>query len=780
MILSKRFFRIIAIVLFGILFLYFAATLFDSALCNIISVLGAYTAAGILLFSYLKSDRKVKVSITFLLYSIACFSWGIADTIWAIISFSGGNPENSSVLWVIYALTNCLLLAAMVLYAVCQFRKWDLVQSAIDVTISGFLTVVLFWIIFLNKNTTILNNLLVLDFTSILSIITDILICIGIFSWFISVRSGKIPAFIRIISFGLVLFALTDVTYYYMVLTDLYYPNSLIDYIYLFSLAVIAFGALWKTYKDSSVFELNVVTNIGKRIRWVYLLLYPLVMIIISYTGIVKVRLTIDDYASLFIPVLVYWALCKYVQVSIEKESVLKRNNELLEQRVAEQIKELSFLANQDILTRLYNRRYFMSCLDGTLKNKGSNDLTALIMIDLDRFKTINDSMGHDVGDMVLIDISNRLVQWNNNNAVIARLGGDEYAILLSGKYSKNDIEGYCNQIILACRRPIKIEGSLINITISIGISLTISEKCSGRELMQNAEIAMYRAKSQGYNKFLFYDLLMSDDFRKLVEIEVLLKQTDVEKDFEMFYQPQFQLPELKLIGAEGLIRWKNAEHGYIPPSLFIPIAEQTGHIHKIGKWVMQEVMKQAVVWNDHYSIPLKIGFNLSPKQLKDEGFINLFQELISENSVNPNWVDIEITESVMMNNEDDFVDKLSALRDMGFSVSIDDFGSGYSALGYLNKYQFDRVKIDKSLVDNISSHSLNGSNVVRAAVDMAHASGIKTIAEGIERQEQLDVLTKLGCDQIQGYLIGRPVPADIFEQRYLKQIADYLKFDTK
>jgi EAL domain-containing protein (putative c-di-GMP-specific phosphodiesterase class I) len=306
--------------------------------------------------------------------------------------------------------------------------------------------------------------------------------------------------------------------------------------------------------------------------------------------------------------------------------------------------------------------------------------------------------------------------------------------------------------------------------TISLGVALGTDGESDGKALMRNADIAMYRAKSQGYNKYLFYDPLMSDDFKKSVEIEFLLKQTNAETDFELFYQPQYALPGVELVGAEALIRWKNPEHGYIPPNVFIPIAEQIDYIQRIGKWVMRQAMRQAVKWNSQYKTPIKVAFNVSPKQLNSTGFIGLIKDSIAESGVNPGWIDAEITESVMMRTEDCIGDIFSALKKLGITVSIDDFGSGYSALGNLNKYQFERIKIDKSLIDNISANSISGSNVVRAAIDMAHAWGIQAIAEGVEKQEQLDVLIQLGCDQAQGYLLGRPVPADIFELRYIKQ----------
>lgn len=754
-----------------LLIAYLIAVLLRSEnISNILSLLNAYAAAGILLFSYIKTDRTIKVRITLLLYAMACFAWGVADTVWAVMSFTSGAPEDSPVIWVLYVLTNCLFTISLLIFAVQQFRKWDFVQFGIDLFVSGFLSIILFWILFLHKDINVLNSLLASDFTSILSIFTDIIIGVCIISWFLSVRKGKIPGFLRFISAGLFLFAVVDLLYYYLDYNGAYFPNSLNDLLYVLALDVVAFGALWKTYKSRFVFDLSVVVNIGGRRRWTYLLLFPAFMIIVVVTGLIPVRLDIGDFFAIGGPTLFYWAACKYVQVSLEKEALLKQNNEMLEQRIADQISELSFLANQDTLTTLFNRRYFMSCLDDMITNKRESETVALLIIDIDRFKTINESFGHDTGDKVLIDLSYRMIEWNNYGATIARFGGDEFAIMFAGKYTPKDIEDFCAGIINVCGQPLSIGRNELSLTMCIGVATATADVCDGKTLMQNADIAMYQAKSQGYNRYQFYDSLMSRDFKKSMEIEFLLRQTDPEKDFELFYQPQYALPEKELIGAEALIRWKNSEHGYIPPNVFIPIAEQINYIYKIGKWVMQETIRQSIAWNSRYDIPLKIGFNISPKQFKNGDFINLIKTLVADSAVNPAWIDAEITESVMINEADNVNDVFSVLHELGITVSIDDFGSGYSALGYLNKYPFDRIKIDKSLVDNISSRNISGANVIRAAINMAHASGIQTIAEGVETQEQLDILIELGCDQVQGYLLGRPVPADVFEQRYISQ----------
>lgn len=746
-----------------------AMALNSDLLCNILSPITGLTAAGILFYAYVRSDRSNKVSIAFLLCAFSCVAWGIADLLWLIMELKGLDPMVSPVLWIIYALTNFFILISITVFAVLQFSKWNLIQLFADVLSIVILSIFLFWIVFLGKDIRVLTELLKSDFTSVFSVITDILIISEIILWSLAVRSKKIPAFIRIISTGILLFALADIVYYYIEFKGLYIPNSVVDLSYAFSLYTIAFGSLYKTFWGTK-YDLAVFTNVGRKRRWVFLLIYPLVMIVLKAVGIIEINLIALDYIAFAGFIAVYGIFSSYIQLSVEKETSLKHQNEILEQRVSEQIKELKFLADQDTLTTLYNRRYFVTCIDDYIETILPGETMALMLIDLDRFKTINDNFGHDVGDKVLIELSRRMMEWNNFGAILSRLGGDEFAILVIGKYTRREMEDYCDQVLKICSRPVCIGHESLEVTISLGVALLSPEACEKRTLFKNADIAMYGAKSQGYNKYLFYNPLVAENINKKNHIEALLRQAEVEKDFELFYQPQYSLPDMKLIGAEALIRWKNAEHGYIPPGVFIPVAEEIGYIIKLGKWVVQEAIRQAARWNEAGGYPMKIGFNISPKQLSDETFIEFLKSAIEQASVEVDWIDAEITESITSEDEKRVYTVVEAFRNLGISVSIDDFGSGYSSLGCLNKYHFDRIKIDKSLIDSVSLGNISGINVVKAAISMANAVGIKTIAEGVETREQLDILKELGCGQAQGYLLGRPVPAAVFERIFIAE----------
>lgn len=732
---------------------------------NICIAVNAFIATGVLLFSYIKSKNK-----NFLFFSIACFAWAMGEVFWSFLELSDIDPSENILASLIYFVSNCCLLLTFFIFSYKKSSKWNYVQLYIDSLIIGILNFSMIWMVFLNNDLYIMEMMQASVIRTV-SVIFDVFLGIVVLAWLFSIRSGKIVIHDKIIFLGILIFSFNDILFFYTDLQGIYFSNSLIDFTYILSLQMIAFGVLLKVFSEESLVNSTVVTNIGNTKSWLYLFIYPLCAYLFEAFDIIEGTVTLMQILLLIVMILLYRAASKYVQISIQNEQLLyqaRHMNEILEKRVAEQVAELTYLVNRDTLTTLFNRRHFYRCVDKSINSLSQNDTLAILLIDVDRFKKINDNFGHDVGDTVLIKLSNRLIDWNKIGAELCRLGGDEFAIMIVGSYTPCEIQEFCMELIKFCYEPIRIRDSVINMSVSVGVSL-FSEEAQNREvLMKHADMAMYRAKAQGFSKLQFYNQTFNKDFNKNNEIEILLKQINVEKDFELYYQPQFSLPELTLIGAEALIRWNQPKHGYIPPNIFIPIAEEVGRIIKIGKWVIKEAIKQTIIWNKRYQNNLKIGFNISVKQLADDEFINILKTLIMETGVNTAWLDAELTESVMITDGSRVNQALLLMKQLGLSVSIDDFGAGYSSLSYLNNYQFDRIKIDKSLIDQVSAENVNGINIVKAAITMAKAVGVKTIAEGVETQEQLDIITSLGCDEVQGYLLGKPVPADIFEQRFL------------
>lgn len=772
MVSSRSLFLRKATVLTTLLVGYFFACILQSNLWgNILSPANAFAAAGVLFYTFLRLDDYKSVRISMLFFSISCMFWGIADVIWAVLAFWEVDPSENVIIWVLYSLTNLFLIMSFGLFVTIQFRKWSAAQLIADAVTAGLAGGAYVWIIFFNRDMTVFGQLMQLDFTSITSVGIDILLATGIFTWLISIRTRNIPKYLLLIAIGVNLFALVDLLYYYLDLRGAYIPNSLVDFSYIFSLYCIALGALWKNCLNQNKEVFFQLKNIGFKKRWTYFLTFPISMLIISSTGLIKTEITYTDYAFFAALVVLNWSFSRYIQMAIENERLLgieKRGNEVLELKVAEQIKELLYLANQDTLTALSNRRCFMGILNESIQTIRPQETLALMMLDMDRFKTINDSYGHDAGDKVLIEFANRLTVWNRIGATIARLGGDEFGFIFKGNYLLDDLSKICLEITDIFSEPILIGGTKMDVSASIGVSILSKQTSDAKTLMKNADIAMYQAKAQGYNKYQLFDPVLCESAVNSSKIELLLRQVDVEKEFELYYQPQFSLPNKELVGAEALIRWKSRGNGYIPPNAFIPVAEKIEYIARIGKWVMTQSVQQAVAWNRKVEHPFKIGMNISPRQLNDDAFLSILVMLIQQTGIDASWLDVEITESTMISQTDKVQDVFNMLKKIGVSVSIDDFGSGYSAMGYLNKYAFDRIKIDKSLIDNIVAYNLSGINIVKSIIDMSKSLGIKTIAEGVETDDQLDTLIRLGCDQVQGYLLGRPVPANEFERIFM------------
>lgn len=736
---------------------------------NLFSPLNAFAAAGILLFSYRKTAPGRKARITYLLYAFGIAAWGIADIIWGVLTLWGKDPMESPAVWVVYVLTNCLILAALAVFSVFQYQKWSSIQLSVDVFFISAMTLLFFWIVFLDKNVSTLIVLLQMDFTSLLSILTDVAILIGVLSWYLSIRSGKIPVSIRIMSIGSALFALTDIFYYYVDFKGYYLPNSPVDFAYSLSLYLLAIGAWWRVCQAPGEYDLTANTNAGSYKKWFYLLLYPLTLLIADATGWVKIVLMPTDlilYAAL---IFFYWIACRYIQFSIEREAFLTHTNELLEQRVAEQVRELQRLADQDTLTSLFNRRYFMNRLEERIRSIQPGETIALLMIDLDRFKTINDTYGHHVGDQVLVALSARLAARNSCGAVLARLGGDEFAILITGAYTKEDIEAYCRQAIHLCSGPIQAGERVLEITLSIGIAFSTGETPNGLTMLKHADSAMYRSKAQGRNQYLFYDPRFDRDMHLTDPAEPRARRAEGGKNFELVYQPQFSLPEKQLVGAEALIRCRTSGRGDLPPNGFSPIAKKIDDILKQGRQMMQESIRQASLWSRNRPDSLPVDISLSPEQLADEAFLSILLILAETAHRNSSGPDPERSGSSREEIGETASQVLNALNRLGLSVSTDGVSPGEPELGFLRKYPFVRIKIDQSLVEAISSRNRGGIGILETIISSAKATGIQTIAEGVETQEQLDILTELGCDQAQGHLLGKPVPVDVFEHRFLK-----------
>lgn len=418
---------------------------------------------------------------------------------------------------------------------------------------------------------------------------------------------------------------------------------------------------------------------------------------------------------------------------------------------------QIEFMAFHDPLTSLPNRRLFKNRLNQALELAKKEKFTVgIFFLDLDQFKLINDTLGHNTGDLLLIEVTKRLKNCIREQDTLSRQGGDEFTILLP-KVTQLDAQNIAEKIIFSLRRPFKVDQNELFITPSIGISFYPFHSKQADELLLKADIAMYKAKELGKNNYHFYNPMLEKESRdKLMIQNELYKALELEQ-FILYYQPKIDIDTNQLVGVEALIRWQHP-NGMIPPMQFISILEETGLIIPIGEWILREACQQNKRWQDEGYPPISISVNLSTRQFYQQHLISMVSEILQETGLSAEYLEVEITESMTMD-----VDLASSilheLKALGVKISIDDFGTGYSSLYYLKKFPIDGLKIDQSFIRDILTDQ-NDSSIVTTIIDMAHHLGLKVIAEGVETAEQLHFLKENQCDEAQGYLFSPPVPA--------------------
>lgn len=418
------------------------------------------------------------------------------------------------------------------------------------------------------------------------------------------------------------------------------------------------------------------------------------------------------------------------------------------------------FLADHDELTGLPNRSLFKQSLaQGIQRAERSGKFLSVLFLDLDRFKNINDSLGHETGDEVLRAVAERLSGCVRQVDVVARFGGDEFAVLIEGLTAEDQAGAVARKIIDALAKPLVLAGRQYRLGASIGISTYPSDGRDVLSLQKNADIAMYRAKEEGRGTFQFYSEQLNTHSIQRLEFESNLNGALSNREFVLYYQPKVELASGRIAGVEALIRWVSPQFGFVSPADFIAIAEETGLIVPMGRWVVQTACAQNRAWQKGGLPLLRIAVNISARQMADKGLVNFIVDSMTRTDLTAESLELEITESAVMSNQDHAEKVLNQLKALGFHLTMDDFGTGYSSLAYLKRFPFDSVKIDQSFVRGIPANR-DDCAIVEAIVAMAHSLELKVVAEGVETQEQSEFLRKLGCDQIQGYVFSKPIPS--------------------
>lgn len=426
-----------------------------------------------------------------------------------------------------------------------------------------------------------------------------------------------------------------------------------------------------------------------------------------------------------------------------------------------EQKQEVEFLALHDFLTSLPNRLFIeKSILKKMQTAKLKDSKIFMFYIDLDRFKIINDTLGHDVGDEMLIEASNRIQASLRGSDIVARVGGDEFIILSETLHTNDEAKVVCERIIKLFAEPIQTKKHLLNITLSIGVAVFPDDAKDYQTLLKHADIAMYQAKDSGKNTFSFYQKRLFDDAKNRLNMEQAFKNAIDNNEFYMLYQPKYTLEDKKIVGLEALVRWKNETLGFIGPDKFIPIAEDTGFILELGLFIFKQACKDFLIFRQCAKSLEKISINVSAVQLYQENFVDNLISIIKEVGIDSKSIVIEITETYIMKNVEHSMKILNELKMVGFSISIDDFGTGHSSLNYLKKFPIDELKIDKSFVDGIPNDQ-NDTSIVQAIISMSKSLGYVNVAEGIENEDQEKFLLDSYCALGQGFHFCRPKTKD-------------------
>jgi diguanylate cyclase (GGDEF)-like protein len=449
-------------------------------------------------------------------------------------------------------------------------------------------------------------------------------------------------------------------------------------------------------------------------------------------------------------------------------ETVQKRENELtlhsqrLRKLVDVRTDQLNKKAHYDSLTNLPNRYLLVDRLRKAIsKAKRTHSILAVLFLDLDRFKVINDNLGHQNGDLLLKETARRLKKVSRNSDTVARLGGDEFVFLLEDLSSPEDPVRTAIRIIRSFEKPFLLEEHILHISTSIGISVYPTDGLDYKTLLQNADISMYHAKREGTGQYSFYSGEMNDSSLERLKIESNLRTAIANNEFYLMFQPQLNLNNNQCKNVEALLRWKNSEVGEMSPGIYVPIAEETGMINQIDLWVIEQTCKQIRLWREHGLEEITVAVNISAGHLMSDTLLHFLIKHVELNNVKPSQIEIEITEAVFVKHTERTIKSLHAFKALGFKIAIDDFGTGYSSLQYIQDFPTDTLKLDGMFIRDLENNKMS-QGIVCSTIILAHSLGLELVTECVEDEYQLEFLRKNGCDLIQGYFYSKPLTPDL------------------
>jgi diguanylate cyclase (GGDEF)-like protein len=755
--------------------------------------LGNLCATGML---FLSAWRWRRVSTrrfyawSFLALSYMVYSLG--DVIWAILEVGlKQTPYPSAADW-FYVSYYPIFLAGILLLPVRRFSRTQWIKSVLDAAIILLVAGMGMWIFIINPTIAdATGEPLINIILSVLYPTGDILIMVAILRILYWQQKDQRNTAILLIAASGALTIFVDCIFSLQTLTDTYVSGSILDLGWLASYYLIMLAGMWEVRYAGNVKKGRQRPAAGEnQVRWITyfpyiwimaaygLLIYspshelPIgILSLITWVGLLVGLVLMRQLITLEENTRLTGGLQRALVEGQQQEAALARSNLALgeEIEVRKRIEmQLQHDAFHDPLTSLPNRVLYMDRLMRSLEYaKRHEDYTfSVLFMDLDHFKMINDSLGHPFGDKLLMAVSKQLRGCIRSTDTIARFGGDEFIFLIEDGHGSNEITEIATRILETVSTPFEIDGKEVQVSASLGIVHNDHSYLHAEELVQDADIAMYRAKAQSKGSFKLFKAEMRKQVLNRLELENELRVALEQNEFELYYQPIIKLTSGQISGFEALIRWRHPQRGLVLPGEFIPVAEESGLLNKIGSWVLKEACRQSYEWQMRYPMepPLAISVNVSSSQIYKPDFADQVIQICNKSGLPGESLKLEITESTYLNSPEETIRLFTQLRTLGIEILIDDFGTGYSSLSYLQRYPVNALKIDQSFISQVSRRNQEG--IVTTIISLAHKMGIATIAEGVESREQLECLMDLGCDYAQGFLLDKPLQHSEAEER--------------
>ena len=695
------------------------------------------------------------------LLAAAILFWMLCDLTWALMAHVFHNDALFyATLENVYSLSNLLILLSLLISFYVEMRKVNKIQALVDSMMVTISIAALIWVFLFHRDMA-RAAVLETNWIAMSSLFIDVMIIAWSFIWYFSIRTPRSALYHQLNFLGEVLFAITDISYYYVYFYKAYISNSLINGGYAVAFVLLAISGVLRM-KDSE----RTVPNIDWKRKggqiWIrkefFFLAVPIIIFIVEGS---QSRI----FFALVFAIMFYLLLTNYIQENIYKDMLLAREKKHvaeLEARVEERTAQIYKAMTSDVVTGMKNRLYLEEKLSKMSAELKENEKIFILYVDLNKYKGLKSVYGKYTAECILRECGSRIEHiMTQSGGFAASYGDDEFVgVLKPEDDGEFRIIQAARNIISYCSDTYHVDQKALVVTMNVGIACEPDDTLSPEELIRDAEMAMQQSRKIGFNTVFRYDSKTGEDMKKRELLGLQLKKVDYNKDFYLLYQPQVRCSDGVMIGAEALIRWKAQDGSVISPLEFISLAEENGMIIPIGYWVMETAARQLTEWKSCGMSGIRMAVNVSSKQLMDVRFADMLDEIMIRYGIQKGEFEIEITESLQLENNTALNRMLQEIREKGVSIAMDDFGTGYSSLHYLTRMPISRIKIAKELVDRIETDVYSRS-VVQMTTSVAQVNQISVIAEGVETRPQWDALKEFNCDEIQGFFFARPLPPD-------------------